>query len=71
MGVDLVPPVSRRELFEEAEIVFEEQTDIIDAELQHGNSFDAETKSKPCPLFRIVTNRLKYSGINHPRTKYF
>lgn len=58
-------------MFEEAKIVFEEQADVVDAEFQHGNALDTETKSKSGPLLRIVTNRLKHGRIDHSRTKYF
>ena len=39
------------ELFEEAQVVFEEQTDVVDAVFQHGNAFDTESKREPGPFF--------------------
>ena len=59
------------ELLEEAKIIFKEKTDIIDAKFKHCDTFNAESKCKPCPFLRVVIDGLKNSGVYHSCTKNF
>ena len=68
----IVPAASSwLELFEEAQVVFEEQADVVDAVFQHGDTFDAESKREPGPFFCIVINEFEYCRVDHACPKNF
>ena len=42
------------ELFQKAQIVFKEQSQVINAVLKHGDALDAHAKSEAAVKFRII-----------------
>ena len=43
------------ELFQETDVVFEEQPQVLDAVFQHGDTFDAHTQGKAGVCFLVNT----------------
>src|SRR5580700_4860867 len=52
-------------LFQEAQVVLVEITDVIDAVEVHGEAFEAQAKGIAAPNFRIVADRFKHRRIDH------
>ena len=65
------PAVRRLELFEEAQVVFEEQADVVDAVFQHGDALYAEAECEPGPFFCIVIDEFEYCRVDHACSKNF
>ena len=61
----------RLKLGQKSEIILKKKADVINAELKHGNSFNAQAKSKSCNFFNIVSNILKDCGVNHATAENF
>ena len=52
--------IRQSELFEEAQVVLEEQADIGDAILSHREALDAETEGPTGVLFAVDANNVKH-----------
>src|SRR5262252_6255141 len=57
------------ELPEEAEVVLEEQTDVVDPVLEHGHTLDAHAEGPARDLFRVVADIAKHLRVHHPRAQ--
>jgi hypothetical protein len=55
------------ELLEESQVVFVEETDVINAVLQHCQALGAHPKRETCVRLRIVTDEAVQGGVHHPR----
>lgn len=53
------------ELTEETEVIFEEKTDVVNPELQHGYSLYPHAKGKAGKGFWVVSYHLKDLRVNH------
>ena len=53
------------ELIEEAQIVLEEQADVGDAVLSHGESLDTETESPAGVFFAINADGVEHVRVHH------
>src|SRR3989449_985537 len=57
------------ELIEEAEVVLEEEADVVHAVLQHGDPLDAHAERPAGDLFGIVAHVLQHLGMHYPRAE--
>src|SRR5437867_10439556 len=60
-----VPVESSGELRQKSQIVFEEQTNVVDAVLEHGDALDAETERESREAVRVVPHLLEHRGVHH------
>src|SRR5437773_2035135 len=58
--------IGSRELPEEAQVVLEEQPQIVDAVLQHRDALDAHPECPAGEFLRIVADILQDPGMHHP-----
>src|SRR6266446_1098316 len=54
------------ELFEEPDVVFEEQSNVVDVIHQSGHPIYAKSESETRELFGIDANLLEHIRVNHP-----
>src|SRR3954466_7740181 len=67
-----MPPLGEAlELFEEAEVVFDEEADVVDAVLAHGDAFDAEAEGPAGVNFRIDFAVGEDVGVDHAAAAEF
>src|SRR6478672_182465 len=57
------------ELPEEADVVLEEDLNVVDAVLEHGEAIDAHAEGEATHFFRIVLNEAVDGGIDHARAE--
>ena len=57
-------------LFQETQIVFEKQSQVINAVTQHSQTLNTHTKGKAGVLVCIYITALKYIGVHHAATHY-
>src|SRR5436309_1226188 len=66
MRANLCPsPTSVGKLRQEPQIVLEEQADVVDAVLEHGDALDPESERKPGAALRVVSHLLEDRGVDH------
>src|SRR5919206_2791218 len=58
-------PRSSRELFEKAQVVFEEEADVVDAVLEHRDALDAHAEGPAGHLFGIVADVAQDLRVDH------
>src|SRR6266581_6225783 len=58
-------PASPGELRQEPQIVLEEQADVVDAVLEHGDAIDPEAEREPGVALRVVPHLLEDGGVDH------
>src|SRR5688500_15580114 len=58
--------VAGSELAEEADVVLDEQADVVDAVLAHGDPLDAEAEGPAGVFFGVDAARLEDVGVDHP-----
>ena len=58
-------PAGGSELAQESQVVVEEQADVVDSVLQHGNAFDAQPEGEAGVGFRVVADGLEDRGMDH------
>ena len=59
----------RGELLEEAQVVLEEEADVVDAVLEHGHALDAHAERPARDLFRVVADVAQHVGMHHARAQ--
>src|SRR5881296_2943263 len=63
-------PASPGELRQEPQIVLEEQADVVDAMLEHGDAVDPEAEREPGEALRVVSHLLENGGVDHARSTH-
>src|SRR5262245_10412979 len=58
-------PASAGELGQESQVVLEEQANVVDAVLEHGDALDAETEREAGEAVRVVPHLLEHRGVHH------
>src|SRR5215813_10690254 len=66
-----VPLASSRELRQESHVVLEEQPDIVDAVLQHGDALDTEPEGEAGDALGVVAHPLQNTGMHHAGAAHF
>src|SRR5262245_35441591 len=61
--------VASYKLSQEAEVVLEEEADVVDAVLQHGHALHAHAEGPPRDLFRVVADVAEDLGMDHARAE--
>src|SRR6476660_7071640 len=62
---------SQRELFQEPEIVLEEQPDVVDAIFQHGDPIHPEPEDEAGEGLGVVADGAQHIGVNHTGAAHF
>src|SRR5947207_13620356 len=60
-----------RELFQEPQIVLEEQPDVVHLISEHRDAFDADTPGKSGKALGVVANRLEHRRVHHSASENF
>ena len=63
-GENRTAPVGS-ELAQESQVVVEEEADVVDPVLQHGDAFDAQPEGEAGVGFRVVAHGLEDRGVDH------
>src|ERR1041385_8827816 len=62
---------SYRELVQEAQVVFVEEADVVDAVAQHRHALHAHAEREAGVLLRVVADRFEHRGVDHAAAENF